>query len=381
MPASREMHMRVGRVYVAIAALLTTVVAVAPWVWSRGDAPARPHVASDAIIGNWLWWDGGWYLHIAQVGYSFNPHQQSAVAFFPVYPMTVRAVGAVLPGGIGLAAVVVTMLSGVAVLALFQRWCRRRLPSATTSAAVFALALYPFAWFLYGAAYSDALFLAATLAAFLLLESDRPVEAGLVGIVATAARPTGVIVLIGLVAVMLDRRDALPHFGGRLRLRDLGVGLAAIGIVGWCTWLAMRFGHPFAFIETEGAKGWDRAPGLATWLKFDFFSSIAHAPIRTWSPLVAQAGLCVAFAAAVPAVRRRFGRGYAIYVATAVAVPAVSTGDFMGTGRYLLAAFPVFAVVGLRLAELGRARWLYFSISSAGLVLGTSLFATGHLLT
>jgi Gpi18-like mannosyltransferase len=372
--------MRVGRVYVAMAALLTTIVAVAPLVWGRGDAPPRPHVVSDVIFGNWLWWDGGWYLHIAQSGYSFHAHQQSSVAFFPVYPMTVRAVGALLPGGIGLAAIAVTMLGGIAAFALFERWCARRLPLAATSAAVFTLALYPYAWFLYGAAYSDALFLAVTLAAFLLLECDRPVEAGLVGIAATAGRPTGVVVLIGLIAVMLDRRDALPHIAGRLRRRDLGVGLAALGIVGWCTWLAVRFGHPLAFIEAEGAKGWDQAPGVATWLKFAFFSSIVHAPVRTWAPLVAQAALCVAFAAAIPAVARRFGRGYAIYVASAVALPAVSTGDFMGTGRYLLAAFPVFALVGARLADLQRGRWVYFGVSSAGLALGTSLFATGHLL-
>ena len=122
-------------------------------------------------------------------------------------------------------------------------------------------------------------------------------------------------------------------------------------------------------------------PGLAVWLKFDFFSSIVHDPVTRWVPFAIQALLCGAFAAAIPAVSRRFGRGYAIYAAAAVAVPAVSTGDFMGTGRYLLAAFPVFALLGPRLANVRRPRWAYFGISSVALGLGTSLFATGHLLT
>jgi hypothetical protein len=78
---------------------------------------------------------------------------------------------------------------------------------------------------------------------------------------------------------------------------------------------------------------------------------------------------------------RRFGRGYGIYTAVAVAVPALSTSDFMGSGRYVLAAFPAFGVMGAVLAEAGRARWAYFGLSSATLALGTSLFATGHLLT
>jgi hypothetical protein len=78
---------------------------------------------------------------------------------------------------------------------------------------------------------------------------------------------------------------------------------------------------------------------------------------------------------------RRFGAGYGIYVAAAVLVPAVSTDDFMGTGRYMLAAFPVFALVGSTLSTAPRARWVYATASSTALVLGTSLFATGHFLT
>jgi hypothetical protein len=145
--------------------------------------------------------------------------------------------------------------------------------------------------------------------------------------------------------------------------------------------LALRFGHPFAFIETEGAKGWDRAPGLATWLKFGFFKHVTQDSPWRVAAFAVQALLCLAFAAAVPLVWRRFGAGYGIYVVVAVLVPAVSTDDFMGTGRYMLAAFPVFALVGSWLSTAPTARWVYTSAGSAALVLGTSLFATGHFLT
>jgi hypothetical protein len=276
---------------------------------------------------------------------------------------------------------VITTVSGLALLVLFHRWCQRRMPTGAAWWSVVVLAVYPYAWFLYGAAYADALFLAMTLLAFLLLEDDHPVAAGFAGMVATAARPTGVVVVVGLIAVMLHRRGVLQRVGGRVRRRDLGVGVAAIGIVGWCTWLALRFGHPFAFIETEGAKGWDRAPGLATWLKFGFFKHVTQDSPWRVAAFVVQALLCLAFAVAVPLVWRRFGAGYGIYVAAAVLVPAVSTDDFMGTGRYMLAAFPVFALVGSWLSTAPKARWAYATISSAALVIGTSLFATGHFLT
>lgn len=363
--------------FLAIATQLTVLVAIAPSIWRRGDAPARPHGALDTLFGNWLMWDGGWYVHIAEYGYSYHPHEQSSVAFFPVYPLVVRLVGAVVPGGVTNAAVLVTMACGLATLVLFHRWCSRRLPRRVAMWAVVAFALYPYAWFLYGAAYSDALFLSATIGAFLLLDDDHPVAAGIVGILATAARPTGIVVLIGLVAVMVDRRGSFRD----ARARDWGVAIAATGILSWCAWLAIRFGNAFAFIETEGAKGWDRSPGIATWLKFGFFHHLTHDDPHVWLPRLLQAIVCVAFVGAIPAVWRRFGRGYGVYVAAAVLIPAFSTDDFMGTGRYLMAAFPVFALVGTWLVSTRALRWSYVGLASIGLVLGTSLFATGHLLT
>ena len=77
--------------------------------------------------------------------------------------------------------------------------------------------------------------------------------------------------------------------------------------------------------------------------------------------LVVQAAVCLAFIAAVPAVTRRFGRGYGIYVLATALIPAFSTADFMGVGRYLLPAFPVFELVG---ASLERRRFAQHFLSS-----------------
>ncbi len=362
------------RVFAFVGGALTVVVALAPFVWPRGEAPARPHMIADRVLGNWLWWDGAWYLQIAQHGYSYHPHQQSSVAFFPLYPLVVRTLSWLVPVGTPLAAIAVTALSGAVALTLFHRWCARRMSPAAARTAVVLLAVYPYAWFLYGAAYSDALFLSLVLGAFLVLEDDHPVWAGVLGALATAARPTGVAVLVGLVAVALHRRIA----GHR---RGAGVLLAASGLGLWCAWLAVRFGNPFAFIETEGAPGWNQAPGLHTWLKVELVKNVTRGPVTGWVRLVPQAMLCAAFLAALPGVLRLFGWGYATFVAVAVALPALSTSDFMGAGRYLLLAFPVFAIVGEHVADRPLARPLIIGASSGLLVLTTSLFASGYLLT
>src|SRR5204863_8376941 len=135
-------------------------------------------------------------------GYSYRPHRMAAVAFFPVYPLVVRAAASIVPGGVEFSAIVVTILSGGTALVLFHRWCATRLTPRAARCAVVTLAVYPFAWFLYGSAYSDALFLSLVLAAFLLVEADHPLAAGLVGALATASRPTGITLVIGLAAVV-----------------------------------------------------------------------------------------------------------------------------------------------------------------------------------
>jgi Gpi18-like mannosyltransferase len=366
---------RTAGLFLAAATVLTAVVASAPLIWPRGDAPPRPHVVADRFLGNWLWWDGAWYVQIATSGYSYKPHHQSAVAFFPVYPLVVRAMGAVTPGGVPLAAILVTLSSGLGAFILFRRWCQRRLESRATTLAVVVLAVYPYAWFLYGAAYSDALFLLLVIGAFLLVEDDHPWAAGALGAIATATRPTGIALPIGLVAVLWQRRR------GRLRRRDAGVLLAPVGLLAWSTWLGIRFHNPLAFIETEGAPGWDQAPGWRTWLKNTFFHHLLHDPVRAWLPLLVQAVLCAAFLAAVPAVTHRFGVGYGVYVLVAVAIPMVGTADFMGVGRYLLAAFPVFALLADTIHRRDVTRVAVLACSAAGLVVGASLFGSGYLLS
>jgi hypothetical protein len=246
------------------------------------------------------------------------------------------------------------------------------------NAAVVAMALYPFSWFLYGAAYSDALYLALAIGAFLLLEDDRLWWAAAVGAVATATRPTGITLVIGLVAVSLDR-------AGQDRLRGRRVGIAAASLVGlglWCAWLWARFHNALAFVETEGAPGWNQPAGVSTWLKLDLFDKLGRLPPPEIIAVVLQIVMVVVFVALLPAVRRRFGRGYAIYAIAAIAVPAISTGDFLGMGRYLLAAFPVFAAVGAASRSMPARRINGVgAVSISLLVAGTALFSAGYLVS
>jgi len=372
--------------FLAVAAALYVVMgAVAPHLPAASGPHLAPPFTGPSWLRGWAQWDSGWYYRIATDGYSYVPGQQSSVAFFPAYPLVV-AVLAVAVGHPYVVGMAVTLLAGAGVAVLLFTWLAARLSPAAAWAALGAFLLFPYAFFLYGVVYADALFIAAVLGSFLLLEDDRPLLAGLVGAVATAARPIGAVLVVALAVRALERRGALRPAGGglvdwgRVRRVDAGVLLSVLGLAAWCVYLWNRFGDPLAFITAQHA--WGQGAGPSTWLKFQFFHDVAdlRSP-RAWVLFMAHPVLTVAAACLVPRVFRRFGVGYGIFTLLLIGVSAVSTKNFFGMARYLLAAFPCFAVLGELLVERpGLRRWA-LPASGVGLLALTAVFGTGYYLS
>ena len=273
--------------------------------------------------------------------------------------------------------------------------------------------LFPFAWYLYGAVYADAFCLAVMLAAFLALERDRLWFAGFFGFVASASRPIGLIFAVALVLLLIERRNsariaqlsAVPSEAARVidglveshrtgwckpsaasvrrafrRPRGRGcpsvragrrrsllaakshVGrqpgfLAFGGFIAWCGYLWVDFGDPLLWEHIQSVPGWDQGSGPTTWFKVFLLDQLSHdasSPF-TWSKL-AQGLLAIGLLFTLPRIARRFGWAYAAFTAGVLLLPIIGTKDFMGTGRYLLVAFPMFALGGEWLADRARLR-------------------------
>lgn len=331
--------------------------------------PGRPWLEA------WIQWDAGWYKEIARNGYWFADGRQSPVAFFPAYGLLMRA-GDRLLGNDFLAGILITLTAGLAVAGLYATWLRDRLSPAGAWTALLVLLLFPYSYYLYGAVYADALLLASILGAFLLVERDRPLLAGLVGAVATAARPVGAVLIVGLVLRTVERRGGWRAVGWR----DLGVLTAGLGIGAYCLYLWVRFGDPLLFLEAQEA--WGQEAGWQTWLKLQFFEDVRdfRNPF-SWLAFVAHPVITVLALALVPRVFRRFGYGYGAYAVLVLGVPALATQNFFGMARYTLAAFPCFAVVGEWLADRPRLRTPALVASGLGLVVFTSFYSRGYYLS
>src|SRR5215218_8167016 len=79
--------------YAGVAAFLFLAMgAVAPHLPEAAGPKLAPPFTGPSWLAGWAQWDSGWYHEIAANGYSYVVGQQSTVAFFPAYPLVVRAV-------------------------------------------------------------------------------------------------------------------------------------------------------------------------------------------------------------------------------------------------------------------------------------------------
>jgi hypothetical protein len=167
----------------------------------------------------------------------------------------------------------------------------------------------------------------------------------------------------------------------RLRLRDSGVLLSFAGIGAYALFLWGRVGDPIAFNTVQAAPGWNQGTGPKTWIKYSFFAEVIRGEHSYGVRLVAQALLCLGFVIAIPFVAKRIGAAYAIYTSVIIGIPLIGTSTMQGFGRYLLSAFPVFAVVGLFLAERIKLQRVVLACSGSLLLLLASFFGRGFYLS
>ncbi len=323
------------------------------------------------FLDMWARWDARWYERIATQGYEFLGDEQSSVAFFPLYPLLMRGVHAVTGLPALVAGMAITLVLGLVAVALFHRWAPRVVPEHTANLATVLLTFWPFAFYLYGAVYSDALFLVLVVGAFLALERKRVALSTLLGALATATRPLAPAVVLGLWVRQLERQ---LRAGERLRARDFLPLLSGSGLGAYMLYQWVRFGTPTAFVQAQA--GWSQSPGLANYLKLPFFT---EPMLRAyWNYALPNALLALLFLGLCVPMRRRLGWGYTVYASLAMGIPFVVSHMFIGLGRYALGAFPCFVMLAVVLEERPRARAMWCAASAVGLVVLVARFAVGR---
>ncbi|MEU2069495.1 mannosyltransferase family protein [Streptomyces anulatus] len=185
--------------------------------FARWLFPARPGAREAApVLAPFQRWDANHYLHIARDGYfpagagPWTSGWDNREAFFPGYPFLLRAVHTVVPDWTAAGLLISFVAGAVAVLAL-ARIARAYLPedaAGRRTAALFLLS--PCAVFL-AVGYTEALFLAFALPAWLAAVRHRWALAAVLTALATTVRVSGLFLAAAVALLFVltarEKRD------------------------------------------------------------------------------------------------------------------------------------------------------------------------------
>ena len=143
-------------------------------------------------IERFCYWDAGWYIGIAEHGYTYDPQQASSVAFYPLLPLLLRA--AKFFGADELLAGYAISLAALfaACVLLWQLAARETRSASVADRAVLFLLFCPGSmWF--GFIYTESLFLLTLLGCLLCARRGRWLAAGVWGILSALTRTPGLL--------------------------------------------------------------------------------------------------------------------------------------------------------------------------------------------
>jgi hypothetical protein len=296
---------------------------------------------TDLLSAPWQRWDTIWYAKIALEGYAADER----AVFAPLYPLLMRWVSPVTGSNVVSAGLVVASVGALASFVLMYRLGRELLGESAARRALIFLAAFPTGFFLF-AAYTEALFLALALGAFVAARKQRWELAGALGGLAALTRPQGVLFLLALGVEFF-----LQHRRGEVSLTHVWTLIpVALGGLGHLAWLTFEFGSPDVWFQAQAL--WHRAA-----LPWDSLGAAWSAVIFAATPLDAAVSLmdpffATVFVAALFWSARRLPVSMTVYMATIVVPPLFVVTTYSGhypltaMARYVVVAFPFFLLLG-----------------------------------
>ena len=298
--------------------------------------------------------DAGWYSGIAMGGYYFEGRwdRQQNVAFFPAFPMLMRALGHPLGGfrpdvprerraaRIMWGGVIISLIAFAWASIYMWRLARDTIGDERAGAAVALMAAYPFAVF-YSAPYTESVFLLGAVGAVYHFRRGEFLPAVAWGLFVGLTRPNGCMLSVVLAVLAVERYRA-RRSTDRVPYTLLAVAAPGIGMLLYSAYVHQLTGAWFGWARLHEA--WGRSyQGLAPvtraygWVTQEgLLQVVENIPYDALNSL----GLIFALAMLWP-VLRRLGVAYALFVAVNV-IPPLLAGGVLSMGRLTSTLFPLF---------------------------------------
>jgi hypothetical protein len=315
-------------------------------------------------------WDTGWYLTIANEGYSYKPDAaaefQQNIAFFPAFPMSIRYLSTVLGRHTLWTGVLISLAAFYLALVYFLRLARSELGNEDQAVtAVALLAAYPFAVF-FSAAYTEALFLLTLVAAVYHFRQQQLWRSAFWGFLCGLTRPPGCFLSVVLGLMALGSAFAPGAAAGRppiewraLLPRVLAASAPGLGMLAFSAFIYQLTGNAFQWTMQNAA--WGRVyKGLDEIVtdRVDFIvNNGLYSYVSTQTVDLVYSLTVVLCLAAVWPVYRRFGLPYAVFILLNV-LPPLSAGGMLSMGRVTSVVFPVFLWLAAAVPARQRTAWI-----------------------
>jgi hypothetical protein len=302
------------------------------------DPPGGLHV--------WNRWDTEHYLEIATHGYRPEGTDGRRIVFYPLYPWLVRGASVAIDDPFYAALGVSAIASIVAALLL---WWLARLDMGRTAAwhAVVFCFIFPTSYFLH-IGYTESLFLALALGAFLCARKRIWWAAGVLSALAALTRLNGLLLIPALALEAFEQYRTERRFDAR----SLWILFGGAGFAVYLGLNEMVLGDPFAFMTMQKVH-WHKSLSLpwtgieATWRSLTGGSPAEAQMVGFYELAFVVLGLVV-----VVWSWAQLRRSYAIWI-TLNWLLFTSTSFILSVPRYSLAMFPMF-ILFADLAEKSR---------------------------
>ncbi len=318
-----------------------------PIAWEiKGDGNVAPVVEHPSarhypLVNIWSRWDSAFFHSIAESGYNYIPGQRSNAAFFPAYPLAMRAAHALLPGDTDVSWFVSGILVSNTILLVglcyFVLLVRLDWDNATAGRAALYTLLFPTTLF-FSAVYSEALFFAVTVASFYHARRNQWIAACGCAAIAVLTRAPGVLLAVPLLVEYLHQRN--------YKLRAVRLDLAAFALIpasfaGLLFYFHLSTGNMFAIQDAQAA--WGDGWGQLTFPWMGYMRSLNRPfhPVETMDFIFAASALVLVTVAAL-----RLRPSYGVYAVISYWF-ITAWGTLDSVPRYMLPIFPMFMLFAM----------------------------------
>lgn len=327
------------------------------------------------LLDIWGVADTGWYLDIANHGYSALKHDfgQANYVFFPLYPSLMRALGAAM-GDPYVAGIIISNVSLIiACIVLYKLVLLETDGDVDTGLnSVKYLLLYP-AGFVFSGVLSESLYLALLLSCFYFAKRQDWRAAGILGFCLSLARPIGVFAFFPLLY------EYGPTAAWKLKRLRIDVGyllLIPSGFMIFTAYQALLTGDVLAFVHTSG-----RWSGGTTYLRNPFENLlIGIARGLLIGDVRSLVGVLFTLAALMYlfAYYKEIGFSYWLIGMYSIFLPlAGPLTDLWSMPRYIAVVFPLYVILARTRStapRLGRITMSVFAVLQGALMV---LWTTG----